>query len=644
MDALLARLGAQAMNMAIRSGIALTSTYAFSQCSRLMKTVDDRAVRIEIKKLQKRLDSKIKIVSPAIDLVEFKSGRGNAFLESALPLAKSLRRSIVALGRRVEQAAQAGEATSQVPPQSLDSEQHLEELRAIIDDMKDLLHQLDNDIPLLHMAISASGESLSSAMSPGVSPSRFLQAGTFLTYGDSQFALDPSRPVQIGPVFTLSIYMLFLGHASKTPQTQPAHQEGHSQTRQAPQNKSSRDTSAPYGLGEGERKPLWQEVIHKARVRLCRTPTGHVFDPSKGFRPSGAQHGRFTEFHFHRSDAYDLGQRNEYAYHLEIIEDLDDGRAHDDPDAEAAPYDDIRCAGIRESIPIHQISKIFYADTGRILNIGDGGTDNNPVLLLKRDLRAKPPFDMQQQEEEAVAFDEDADSIVVSEPESEEAMDEQENIDRQLREESAALDMLEQMPQLSTNPSRMSFPSHLDPEWIALEVFEDDDDSENSETEDEDLGEERHRLATISSPVSAAASPKTHSRRPGASLDTRLVAQIQSLSLQSSPSFKVMGPAASVPSTSREVAKHPMENTESFVARSPFGAVVTSLSLMEMLIRLASLQEFQQAPHLTMHDHILNFFLEESSTTGLTGEERLRARTEAKQRVGFDPYTDTPSR
>ncbi|KAK2048110.1 RanGTP-binding protein, partial [Colletotrichum somersetense] len=573
----------------------------------------------------------------------FRSGRGNAFLESALPLARSLRRSIVALGRRVEQAVQTGEATSQAPPQSLASEQHLEELRAIIDDMKDLLHQLDNDIPLLHMAISASGESLSSAMSPGVSPSRFLQAGTFLTYGDSQFAIDPSRPVQIGPVFTLSIYMLFLGHASTTHTTHPVNQDGHLQTHQKLQNNPPGDTSAPYGLGEGDRKPLWQEVIHKARVRLCRIPTGHVFDPDKGFRPSGTRHSRSTESRFHTSNAYGSDQRNEYAYHLEIIEDLDDGRAHDDPDAEAAPYDDIRCAGIRESIPIHQISKIFYADTGRILNIGEGGTDNNPVLLLKRDLRAKPPFDMQ---EEVMAFDDQADSIIASGSENEEAMDEQEDIDRQLREESAALDMLEQMPRLSTKPSRRSFPSHLDPEWIAMEVFEeeDDDDSESSENEEEDLGEEVHRLATSSGPMSAAASPKTCSRRSRASLDTRLMAQIQSLSLQSSPSVKVTGSAASVSSFSREVAKHSMENTESFVARSPFGAVVTSLSLMEMLIRLASLQEFQQAPHLTMHDHILNFFLEESSTTGLTGEERLRARTEAKQRVGFDPYTDTPSR
>ncbi|GKT94108.1 ranGTP-binding protein [Colletotrichum tofieldiae] len=625
--------------MAIRSGIALTSTYAFSQCSRLMKTVDDRAVRSEIKKLQKRLDSKIKARDHILGTVLLRSGRGNAFLESALPLAKSLRRNIIALGRRVEQAAQAGEATNEASRRSLDSEQHLEELRAIIDDMKDLLAQLDNDIPLLHMAISASGESLSSAMSPSVSPSRFLQAGTFLTYGDSQFAIDPSRPVQIGPVFTLSIYMLFLGHASRTPTTKPGHQEGHPQTPHTPQNNSSGDTQAPYGLEEGERKPLWQEVIHKARVRLCRTPMGHVFDPNRGFRPSGTGIRSFTESQFYRSNAYGLGQRNEYAYHLEIVEDLDDGRAHDDLDAEAAPYDDISRAGIRESIPIHQISKMFYANTGRILNIGDGGTDNNPVLLLKRDLLAKPPLEMQ---EEMMTDNDESDSAPSSEVENKEEVDQQEDIDRQLREESAALDILEEMPKLPTKSSRRSFPSHLDPEWLAVEVFEDDDESESSETEDEDFGE-MPGLPRGSTPMPTTVSPKTDSRRSRASLDTRLMAQIQSLSLQSSPSAREKRPAGSVQPFSRELEKHPKDSTESFVARSPFGAVVTSLSLMEMLIRLTSLQEFQQAPHLTMHDHILNFFLEESSTTGLTGEERLRARTEAKQRVGFDPYTDTPS-
>lgn len=58
--------------MAVRSGLALTSTYAIGQCSRLLKTVDDRATRTELKTLQTKLDSKIKILSPVIDLIEFK--------------------------------------------------------------------------------------------------------------------------------------------------------------------------------------------------------------------------------------------------------------------------------------------------------------------------------------------------------------------------------------------------------------------------------------------------------------------------------------------------------------------------------------------------------------------------------------------
>lgn len=73
MDALLGRLGAQAVNYAIRSGIALTSSYAVGQCSRLLKTVDDRSVRAELKSLQDQLNGKVKILSPVIDLIEFKS-------------------------------------------------------------------------------------------------------------------------------------------------------------------------------------------------------------------------------------------------------------------------------------------------------------------------------------------------------------------------------------------------------------------------------------------------------------------------------------------------------------------------------------------------------------------------------------------
>ena len=61
MDEFLATVGVQAMRYAIRSGIALTSSYAISQCSRLLKSVEDKAVHAELKSLRNLLDNKIKV-------------------------------------------------------------------------------------------------------------------------------------------------------------------------------------------------------------------------------------------------------------------------------------------------------------------------------------------------------------------------------------------------------------------------------------------------------------------------------------------------------------------------------------------------------------------------------------------------------
>ena len=66
--------------------------------------------------------------------------------------------------------------------------------------------------------------------------------------------------------------------------------------------------------------------------------------------------------------------------------------------------------------------------------------------------------------------------------------------------------------------------------------------------------------------------------------------------------------------------------------------------MLEMLIRLTALQQFQQSSHLAIPDEFLTFFLSESSTVGSGGdsEQRRQVRREARQRVGFDPYDESP--
>lgn len=539
-------------------------------------------------------------------------------------MAKSLHRDIVSLGTRLENAAIAEEGSQRSGTKAKTAEAHHAELLNIIRDIKALLARIDREIPSLQIAITASGETLSSTMPTGISPSRFLQASFFLNLGDTQFASDPSRPVQIGPNFNLSLYMLFVGH------TQPGMQpDSHGLARPAtpdPSRAGSPRKDEPYGFGEGERRPIWQEVLHKARVRLCRTPIQWTFDHNQGYIPGGflmpGQESGYT-----RDEAF--GRPDEYAYHFELVEDLNDGRVHEDGDTKTRPYDTITQAGIRESIPIHQISRIFYTDSGRILNIGNSDeAGNNPILLLKRDVNAVGNTEVEEEPFESRQFNP---AKAISGPGGDDDDYEQDEIDRQLREETGLPDL---KAVAKPHPLGLHLPPHLDPEWLAFEVFSEDSNCDSSDSEGE-ADEESEDEQTV---------PIVKAKRPAgshnSSLDANLMAQIKTLSVQSPTGLNEI----SGKPVSKELERLDARQEEQFVARSPFSSITSSLSLMEMLIRLTSLQEFQQAAHLSIPDHILSFFLEETSTTGLKGEERWRLRNEAERRVGFDPYTDTPTK
>ncbi|PHH66553.1 hypothetical protein CDD81_7028 [Ophiocordyceps australis] len=589
MDEFISAVGVQAMRYAIRSGITYTSTYALGQFSRLLKSVDDRKLYSELRQLQTLLDSKIKIISPAIDLIEFKSGRGNVFLESAVPLTKSLHRQIISLGHRIEATAALKEGVLKA---SSKDDIQLQVLRQIIVDIKELLERIDREIPLLQLAITASGESF-----------------TLLTVGDTQYAQDPTRNVQIGPAFSLSLYMLFVGHASPDPAI----------------SRATDDKKPVYGVGVNERKPLWQEVIHKARVRLCRS--------AQKLRPNGRKSDSLVH------DSPVASESIEYAYHLEIIEDLDDGRVHDDA-RNAEPYDDILKAGVRETIPISQLSKIFYTDTGRMLNIGTASeVEHNPVLLLKRDPKAAAspktrPWLCASTGDGSQDAKADVRSQTCSTDGDEREIehgdfceDEQAEINRQLRGESAAGDD-EAQEIMERDCPPPGLPKQFDPEWLALEVYDGDvDDGSSSEA---DCGSDDDECVDQQAIKEGTARRKSPSQR--CSLDSRLAVQIRSLSLQP--------PASPGQHHNDDDDKSSDSGALDFVARSPFRAITTSLSLIEMLIRLAGLQEFQQTSHLAIPDHVLTFFLEETSTTGLSGEARRNIRDEATRRVGFDPYTE----
>ncbi|KXG48237.1 GTP-binding nuclear protein Ran-related protein [Penicillium griseofulvum] len=555
MDAFLTGLTRQAMNYAIRSGIAITASYAMRQSSRLLRNVKSED-RDELVALQQRLESKIQVIAPSIDMIELIAARGNTSLESAVALTKSLRWDIQALGQRLGRAAASEELRRKGARSAKDQTNSDKEIKLIIKDIKKLLARIEDTVPLMNLAITTSGAKLSTNLPATVSPSRLLQASTFLTAGDTQYSMTPAQAVQVGPTFTLSMYMLFASHLRP-------HDE------------------------ESVREATWKEVMHKARLKLRRVPIDSLQSPDQ--RP--------------RTKLPGTAGADEYYYQVLIIEDLDDGRVHtfDENDPQPQNYEGVSTAGIREILPIHQISKIFYADTGRILNISTEGETNNPVLLLKRDLNALPPRRMMERDE--------VEEFPEAEPEEPED-EEQAQLDAQLNgydnPETRSFNYLHE----DSIPEEWRLPPGLDPEWIAFEVYNED---EASDTESE------------------AENPESSTDEP--SLDPNMMAKL---------SLNEKGHSSHAPSPLNQSFSSAAPTTT--VSNPHFENIRTSLSLLETLLRLTSLQQFQQQSHLSISDELLNFFLEESSTTGAGGDEqhRQRLRSEARRRVGWDPYNESP--
>ncbi|KAF2136400.1 uncharacterized protein K452DRAFT_322450 [Aplosporella prunicola CBS 121167] len=602
MDILLAKVTQQAMNYAIRSGVTITGGYAIKQCSRLLKSVDNSTDKQELAKLQLRLDGKIRIISPAIDMIELISARGNTSLESAVTLTKDIRWEIQSLGVRLAKAAGEEELMRRGSSRAKSKQQNELELKLIISDIKKLLERIEDAVPLINLAITTSGANLSNSLPATVSPSRLLQASTFLTAGDSQYSMSTSNAVQIGPTFTLSMYMLFAGHIRP-------HDE------------------------EGIRETTWKEVIHKARVKLMRIPQDSVYDfPSTDSGKSNQSRFNGNAGDQHPSHVPSEGKAFEFAYQLHIIEDLDDDRVHtfEEGELQPGPFEGVAQAGIREIFPIHEVSKIFYADTGKILNIGSEGEANSPILLLKRDPNAVPPRKMMERQTTERPWYEDEEEEEAKNPDNVSTgaqQDDQDEVDAQLFRESTREPEEEPPQEEEAPPDAWRLPPNLDPEWIAFEVYVEAPDSDD----EDDGGDESDAQHT------------PPSRTPLSPSGDNLAANLSHLNLRTpSPAHHHNATALTTPRTPSHspFPTHPSDHPQ----QPHLPAIRTSLSLLEMLIRLTALQQFQQASHLSIPDELLTFFLSESSTVGAGGDSdlRRRVRSDAARRVGFDPYDESP--
>lgn len=397
----------------------------------------------------------------------------------------------------------------------------------MLTEIRALINQIDSSVPLLQLAISASGESLSTSLPETVSPSRMLQASAFLMMADTQFTANPGESVQIGPDFIVSVYMIFKGYCYT------GNEIGTESNSHDINNKSA------------TRKPTWQEVLHKARLRLHRMPA-HRAQPLNETQMSE--------------------KTREYNYSLEILEDRDDGRHHDNDDDQPRP-------NTADLIPATQISKLFYTNSAAILNIKDEDEASNvPILLIKRE----SDFNSSSTHATTTVSDEET----------------QRSIDFQLSEECHEYLQSDGNPSHASKPRFPAFPSYLDPEWIALEMYTADvpTSDEQDDSWPESTGPNAENETTLTENTTGS---------------NNISVGFEALCLGKDDNLPDSPPPVTQISTLHNKTIAPVQSLPS----GPFRSVTTSLSLLELVIRLTVLQEAQQESHLSIPDHILTCFL-----------------------------------
>ncbi|KAG5519318.1 hypothetical protein PMAC_001943 [Pneumocystis sp. 'macacae'] len=499
MDDFLAKVSIAAATFAIRSGVSIAGGIALRQVSRYIKDMPSQAQRQALDTLRKQLEQKIRIVTPAIDLIEIISARGNTSLGSTVHLTNSLRRDINAFARRA--------------------------------------------VPLISLALTTSGANISSSLPNTVSPSRLLQASSFLTSADNLFERTSSvKFQQVGPVFILKLYTIFSGSA------RVAHMI------------STSDIT-------------WKEEHAKCHVSVVRVN----LNDSDELKNNSTRE-----------------RINEYAYELQVIEDLNDGRYHDElEERKIKKNKDGSIYGSKRNIPIHLISRLFFNASGKLLNIEEAKT---PVLVLKLNHALSPPRKLL----ESIKYDN------VENDENYENIDEESFYDK------------------INNPENI--------EWIAFEIWNDyaSDNNNHSDTNSDtssvntDLSgnydhdnyknanskNNHNKSNNIKNKKSLENESMFYNKKSSGKATTNETSALKQEQINEfSEALKALN--ISSENTNELLGLHNNSNTN-----------LATLSLLEYIIRLTALQTCEQTSLLCVTDERISLFLRDDNHSSRTRERK----------------------
>ncbi|KAJ2743646.1 Ran-specific GTPase-activating protein 30 [Coemansia sp. BCRC 34301] len=180
MDELFSSLALQTVQLVGKAAFGAAGTLALKRVTSYVGQTQHAAEpQAKLTRLLSRFEARLRIVTPAIDLVEIIAARGHSTLAGALHLTHALRHDILALGSSLAAKPSAG----------------------VVAELEAVLEKIDDAVPLLSLALTTSGAHLGQTLPTGVSPARLLQASALLARSPAGFP--------VGRPFALRLYSMF---------------------------------------------------------------------------------------------------------------------------------------------------------------------------------------------------------------------------------------------------------------------------------------------------------------------------------------------------------------------------------------------------------------------------------------------------
>ncbi|OLY82750.1 putative membrane protein [Smittium mucronatum] len=415
-----------------KAAFGAAGTLALKHVSQYLKNAPKSSSRknSDLKTLKSLFETKLRAIMPAIDLIEIMTARGNSVMKTILPLTNSLRKDIESfcfslermeideinsqnlshshVNRKISSKSTLvfQDITSKLPldsnyPKILEdsfqessnqgSDQYSDQTERICSELKMLLSKIDQAVPLLNLALATSGINLGGSLPTGISTSRLLQASSFIVSTANRcdsYLKSPSIVPQNSK--NPSKYKKKLNSKS----SKKINGTFHSKPIPPPSNTSTKlprvlnrnnkcfAVSEPFNLklytlfsGSARSKSLsdftWKENFPRCQIQLFRTLNS---DQTNSFLEKNTTIESLI---------------NSFSYSLTCTQNLNDGRYHEDLDYNLKDPKSDFLPGKAVTIDVSYINKLYFSSSGTLLNI-EGS--NSPVLVLqiKSDSLNKP--------------------------------------------------------------------------------------------------------------------------------------------------------------------------------------------------------------------------------------------------------------